>query len=144
MLIRDWDLNKDYTIISEWCKQRNWDLPIPKEMLPSVGTMIETIKPICAGGLFIDKNSSFGFMYGLFSCPNYNKIKLFKAMKMCINNIKKQALDNNIKLIYTITGESSLDKLYTKHMDMTCCENNIKSYIINLDKNKYKNLDWIS
>ena len=106
--------------------------------------MVETIKPICAGGLFIDKNSSFGFMYGLFSCPNYNKIKLFKAMKMCINNIKKQALDNNIKLIYTITGENSLDKLYTKHMDMTCCENNIKSYIINLDKNKYKNLDWIS
>ena len=27
---------------------------------------------------------------------------------------------------------------------MSTCENNVKSYVINLNKNKYKNLDWIS
>lgn len=144
MQVRKWDLDKDYPILSDWCKKRNWDLPIPKEMLPKLGTIIVDEKPICAAGLFIDINSSFGFMYGIFSCPEVGKIKLFKGMKLLINNIKKQALQNNIKLIYTITGEDSLHKLYTKYMNMICCESKVKSYIINLNENKYKNLDWIS
>jgi len=80
----------------------------------------------------------------LFSNPEIGKIKLFKAMKLCIQEIEKQAIKNKLGLVYTITGESSLDKLYTKHMGMITCENNVKSYVINLNKNKYKNLDWIS
>ena len=58
--------------------------------------------------------------------------------------IKKQATKNKLGLVYTITGESPLNKLYTKHMDMELCEKSVKSYVINLNKNKYKNLDWIS
>jgi len=27
---------------------------------------------------------------------------------------------------------------------MELCEKSVKSYVINLNKNKYKNLDWIS
>jgi hypothetical protein len=144
MQVRKWNVKKDYPSILKWCNQRDWDSPIPQETLPAIGVIVTDKEDICAAGLFVDKTSKLGFMWGIFSNPKTSKIKLFKAMKMCISNIKKQALDNNIKLIYTITGENSLDKLYTKHMDMTCCENNIKSYIINLDKNKYKNLDWIS
>tara|TARA_R100001129_G_C5248495_1_gene227623 strand:+ start:65 stop:499 length:435 start_codon:yes stop_codon:yes gene_type:complete len=144
MQVRKWNVKKDYPSILKWCNQRDWDSPIPQETLPAIGVIVTDKEDICAAGLFVDKTSKLGFMWGIFSNPKTSKIKLFKAMKMCINNIKKQALDNNIKLIYTITGESSLDKLYTKHMDMTCCENNIKSYVINLDKDKYKNLDWIS
>ena len=83
-------------------------------------------------------------MYGLFSNPKISKIKLFKAMKLCVQSIEKQAIKNKLGLVYTITGEASLDKLYTKHMGMSTCENNVKSYVINLNKNKYKNLDWIS
>ena len=81
-------------------------------------------------------------MYGIFSRPKTGKIKLFKAMKMCVEEIKKEAENNKLKLVYTTTGESSLDKLYTKYMSMNYCENNIKSYVMNL--NTYKNLDWIS
>ena len=65
-------------------------------------------------------------------------------MKLCVDEIKKQAVKNKLGLVYTITGESSLDKLYTKHMNMQLCEKNVKSYVINLNKKKYKNLDWIS
>ena len=81
-------------------------------------------------------------MYGIFSRPRTGKIKLFKAMKMCVEGIKKEAENNELSLVYTTTGESSLDKLYTKYMGMNVCENNIKSYVMNL-KN-YKNLDWLS
>ena len=143
MQIRQWNLNKDYIVLTSWCKKHNWDLPMPKESLPKLGIIIEDNKPLCAAGLFIDRYSNFGFMYGIFSCPEVSKIKLFKAMKLLVNGIKREALKNKIKLIYTITGEDSLDKLYTKHLNMICCGTNVKSYIINLDKNKYKNLDWI-
>jgi hypothetical protein len=112
--------------------------------LPPLGIIISDKEKICAAGLYIDKKAKFGFMYGLFSNPKTSKIKLFKAMKLCVQSIEKQAIKNKLGLVYTITGELSLDKLYTKHMGMSTCENNVKSYVINLNKNKYKNLDWIS
>ena len=43
-----------------------------------------------------------------------------------------------------MTDEPALDKLYTKYMSMQTCENTVKSYVMNLNKTKYKNLDWIS
>tara|TARA_R100001244_G_scaffold131755_1_gene105671 strand:+ start:652 stop:1080 length:429 start_codon:yes stop_codon:yes gene_type:complete len=142
MQARAWDLSKDYSTLRDWCKERKWDSPFPKEVLPSLGVIIEDDSIICAAGLYIDKKSKFGYMYGIFSRPRTGKIKLFKAMKMCVEGIKKEAENNELSLVYTTTGESSLDKLYTKYMGMNVCENNIKSYVMNL-KN-YKNLDWLS
>ena len=144
MQARKWDLDKDYPILSDWCKKRNWDTPMPKEVLPVRGVVIEdSIKQvICAAGLYIDKESKFGYMYGIFSRPKTGKIKLFKAMKMCVEEIKKQAIKNKLSFVYTITGENALHKLYGKHMGMHLCENNINSYIMDLKNNN--NLDWIS
>jgi len=144
MQSRKWNLTKDYSVISKWCKAHKWDLAIPKEMLPLQGVMVLEKENICAAGLYIDKKAKFGFMYGLFSNPKTSKIKLFKAMKMCLQEIENQALKNKLGLVYTITGEASLDKLYTKYMGMQPCENKVKSYVMNLNKKKYKNLDWIS
>ena len=81
-------------------------------------------------------------MWGIFSNPKTSKIKLFKAMKMCVEEIKKQAIKNKLSFVYTITGEKALHKLYGKHIGMHLCESNINSYIMNLKNNK--NLDWIS
>jgi hypothetical protein len=144
MQVRKWNVKKDYPVILKWCQQRDWDSPIPQETLPAIGVMVTDKDPICTAGLYIDKKAKFGFMYGLFSNPKTSKIKLFKAMKLCVQEIEKQAIKNKLGLVYTITGEPSLDKLYTKHMGMSTCENNVKSYVINLNKNKYTNLDWIS
>ena len=144
MLARKWNVKKDYPLILQWCQQRDWDSPIPQETLPAIGVMITDKEAICAAGLFVDKTSKLGFMWGIFSNPKVSKIKLFKAMKMCVEEIQKQATKNKISLVYTITGESALHKLYGKHMGMHLCENNINSYIMNLNKKKYKNLDWIT
>ena len=144
MQAKKWNLIKDYSTISKWCKQHKWDLSIPKEMLPPLGVIISEKEKICAAGLYIDKKAKFGFMYGLFSNPKTSKLKLFKAMKLCLKEIENQAIKNKLGMVYTITGEPSLNKLYTKHMDMKVCENNVKSYVMNLNKKKYKNLDWIS
>ena len=144
MQAKKWNLTKDYSTISKWCKQHKWDLSIPKEMLPPLGVIISEKEKICAAGLYIDKKAKFGFMYGLFSNPKTSKLKLFKAMRLCLKEIENQAIKNKLGMVYTITGEPSLNKLYTKHMDMKLCENNVKSYVMNLNKKKYKNLDWIS
>jgi len=144
MQTRKWNIKKDYPFISNWCKQRDWDSSIPKEVLPAVGVIVVDQDPICAAGLFVDKTSKLGFMWGIFSNPKIGKIKLFKAMKMCVEGIKKQAAKNKLSVVYTITGENALHKLYGKHMGIKMCENNINSYIMDVQKNKYKNLDWIS
>ena len=144
MQTRKWNIKKDYPFISNWCKQRDWDSSIPQEILPAVGVIVVDQDPICAAGLFVDKTSKLGFMWGIFSNPKIGKIKLFKAMRMCVEGIKKQATKNKLSLVYTITGENALHKLYGKHMGIKMCENNINSYIMDVQKNKYKNLDWIS
>ena len=142
MQARKWIVSKDYSTISNWCKQYDWDNAIPKEALPKVGIIVIDKEPICAAGLFIDKTSKLSFMWGIFSNPNVGKIKLYKAMKMCINEIKKEAKRNNLSFVYSVTGENALHKLYKKNKDMMLCENNINSYIISLKNNN--KLDWIS
>ena len=144
MKFRKWNVKKDYPVISEWCKKRNWDLPIPKELLAFKGIVVEEEKIICAAVLYTDKETGFGYMYGIFSDPEVNKIKLFKAMKVCINEIINLARNKKLKFLYTTTGEKALHRLYEKHSDMKHCEDNLKSYVINLDKEKYADLDWIS
>ena len=144
MYSRKWDLESDYSVICQWCKEFNWDLPVPKDVLPPNGIVITDNDPICIAFLYKDQYSKFGFMYGIFSNPKTSKIKLFRAMKLCVNEIKQLAKNNGIKIIYTVTGEKVLQRLYEKHLDIKYCESNIKSYIINLDKEKYNDLDWIS
>ena len=57
MQTRKWIIKKDYPFISNWCKQRDWDSSIPKEILPAVGVIVIDQDPICAAGLFVDKTS---------------------------------------------------------------------------------------
>ena len=142
MQARKWIVSKDYSTISNWCKQYDWDNAIPKEALPKVGIIVIDKEPMCAAGLFIDKTSKLSFMWGIFSNPNVSKIKLYKAMKMCIYEIKKEAKRNKLSFVYSVTGENALHKLYNKNKDMMLCENNINSYIISLKNNN--KLDWIS
>ena len=94
MKYRAWDLAQDYPILEKWCEEHKWDSVIPKEMLPPLGVIIVEEKEICAAGLYVDKKAKFGFMYGIFSNPKTSKIKLFKAMKMCLKEIEKQARKN--------------------------------------------------
>ena len=142
MQVRKWNVKKDYPSILKWCNQRDWDSPIPQETLPAIGVIVTDKEDICAAGLFVDKTSKLGFMWGIFSNPKTSKIKLFKAMKMCVEEIKKQAIKNKLSFVYTITGEKALHKLYGKHIGMHLCESNINSYIMNLNTNK--TLAWIS
>ena len=71
---RRWQLNKDYPTLEYWFKLHKWASPIPKNILPELGIIIEDI---CAAGLYTDKSSKLGYMYGIFSNPNISKIKLF-------------------------------------------------------------------
>jgi len=139
---RKWNVNKDYSIIFNWCKQYNWDAVIPKEVLPKTGVIITDKEPICAAGLFVDKTSKLGFMWGIFSNPKINKIKLFRGMEMCIEQIENEAKKNKLSFVYTITGENALHKLYNRSNKLDLCENNINSYIMNFTKNK--KIDWIT
>lgn len=140
---RVWDLDQDYPILEKWCKEYKWESIIPKDILPPQGIMVEDEEPICALGLYLNPKVKFGYMYGIFSNPKIGKIKKYKAMKMILKKVKILAKKKNIEIILTHTAEKSLEKLYIKHGDMEYGEKNVKSYIMNLNKKKYTNLDWL-
>jgi len=144
MKYRFWNLDKDYTILEEWCKERNWESNIPKEMLPPQGIIVEDEDNICALGLYLNEKVKFGYMYGIFSNPKISKIKLYRAMKLSLEAVKELARSKGIEIIITHTAEKALEKLYTKYGDMKLVEQNVNQYIMNLNKDKYINLDWIS
>ena len=73
---RRWQLNKDYPTLEYWFKLHKWDSPIPKDILPERGIIIEDI---CAAGLYTDTSSKLGYVYGIFSNPNIPKIKLLHS-----------------------------------------------------------------
>ena len=95
MNFRKWNLKKDYPIIIEWCKKRKWDLPIPQKLLASEGIVVEEDSLLCVAVLYIDKESGFSYMYGIFSDPDANKIKLFRAMKLCVDEMIKKIIKPN-------------------------------------------------
>ena len=144
MKYRFWNLDKDYTILEEWCKERNWESNIPKEMLPPQGIIVEDEDNICALGLYLNEKVKFGYMYGIFSNPKISKIKLYRAMKLSLEAVKELAHSKGIEIIITHTAEKALEKLYTKYGDMKLVEQSVNQYIMNLNKDKYINLDWIS
>tara|TARA_B100001093_G_scaffold266758_1_gene255128 strand:- start:232 stop:669 length:438 start_codon:yes stop_codon:yes gene_type:complete len=144
MQTNKWNLTKDYSTISKWCKQHKWDLSIPKEMLPPLGVMVSEKEKICAAGLYVDKKAKFGYMYGIFSNPKIGKMKLYRAMKLSLEAVKKLATSKGVEVIITHTAEKALEKLYTRHGNMKLVEQNVNQYIMNLNEDKYKNLDWIS
>ena len=45
MQARKWIVSKDYSTISNWCKQYDWDNAIPKEVLPKVGIIVMDKEP---------------------------------------------------------------------------------------------------
>ena len=141
---RLWNLEKDYDTLVKWWNQHDFDLPVPKNVLPPLGVIIEEDNvSICAAGLYEDyKRTKFGFMFGLFTNPEIGKIKLFKAMNKCLEEINKLAKTKELGLVYTITGESALFKLYEKN-NMILVENNMKAYVMNVEEKKYKDLSWI-
>ena len=140
---REWDLDQDYPILEKWCKEYKWESVIPKDILPPQGIIVEDNEPICALGLYLNPEIKFGYMYGIFSNPKIGKIKKYKAMKMILKKVKILAKKKNIEIILTHTAEKSLEKLYVKHGDMEYGEKNVKSYILNLNKKKHTNLDWL-
>tara|TARA_R110000823_G_scaffold258797_1_gene380090 strand:- start:49 stop:486 length:438 start_codon:yes stop_codon:yes gene_type:complete len=144
MNYRLWNLDKDYSILEKWCKERNWESSIPKKMLPPQGIIVEDKDPICALGLYLNEEVKFGYMYGIFSNPKISKIKLYRSMILSLKAVKELAISKGVEIIITHTAEKSLEKLYVKHANMKLVEKNVNQYIMNLNKDEYTNLDWIS
>jgi len=145
MNCRNWNLDNDYDMVTEWLKGHHFNSLPPKNILSNYGIIVEEDnKSICAAALYMDtgeRKSGFAYMYGIFSDPKANKIKLVKAMKMCLNGIKKLAKTNDIDLIWTTTGESALLRLYPKN-GMTLVENNLSAFIVNVN-DKYTDHRWL-
>ena len=138
---RKWNLDTDYEYLVKWWKQHDFG-EVPKECLPPDGVIIEDQHPICAGGLYLCTGTKFGFMEWLVIDKKIGFKTAHKALNLCIENIFKMARDNDVKLLYTVTAEKSLQKRYVKYHGMETAEKSAMTFMKNLKGDKYKDMDW--
>ena len=84
MNCRNWNLDNDYDMVTEWLKGHHFNSLPPKNILSNYGIIVEEDnKSICAAALYMDtgeRKSGFAYMYGIFSDPKANKIKLTEVI----------------------------------------------------------------
>ena len=143
MKYRKWSLDKDYPILVKWWT--DWKFgTVPKECLPPDGIMVEIDgKPICAGGLYVCDGTTFGFMEWVVTDKYADLRKRHKALKLCIDGIMELAKNNGVRLVYTMTKNSALQKRYQKYHNMVLTESNVKTFLRDFEGSYSKNLEWI-
>ena len=67
-----------------------------------------------------------------------------KALNLCIENIFKMAKNNDVKLLYTVTAEKSLQKRYVKYHGMETAEKSATTFMKSLTGDKYKDIVWFT
>jgi len=129
---RPWQLDLDYPILINWWKQ--WEFGVvPRECLPPEGIIVEhDTVPICATGLYVGEGTKYGFMEWVVVDKLAQPKATHKAITLCINSIIDLAKQKQLKLLYTVTGDKSLHKRYTKYHNMHLLENNTKTFLLNL------------
>lgn len=142
MISRLWNLDSDYDTLVSWWKDWNFGV-VPLEVLPSLGIIIEDEGiPICAAGLYTSVDTKFSFMEWLVKDKNAPLLKSHKAVKLCIDEISELAKNKGCTLMFTVTSDDALMKRYTKHHKMKLMENNVRTFLKDLN-NEYDYLEWI-
>ena len=143
MKSRLWNLDKDYNYLVKWWGQYDFGT-VPKQCLPPEGIIVEDNNiPICAGGLYSCTGTTFGFLEWIVA-DKFAPLKVtHKALNLCIQELLSLAKKNKIELVYSMTANKSLHKRYVKYHNMKLVEENVKTFVSDLN-NKYDNLEWIT
>ena len=144
MLVRDWDRDTDYDMLVDWWSQHDFG-KVPKECLPPIGTIVEdNNKPICAGGIYFGIGTQFAFMEWIVVDKKTGLKTAHNALKLCVEELIKMAEQKNIDLLYTVTADKSLQKRYTKYHGLNIAEKSATTFLKNISKKNYVDLDWIT
>lgn len=110
MLIRSFNLAKDYATIQQWWEQHGSFAPRP-EHLSTTGIIIEADNPLCAGWLYNTDSKICVFEF-VVSNPNVSKELRDAALTLLIEEIKKIASDRGYRLIYSsVKGMKYINRL---------------------------------
>ena len=143
MQVRLWDRDKDYDTLVKWWKQWQFGI-VPKDCLPLDGIIVEVDNiPMCAGGIYRYPGTAFGFMEWVVTDKYADLRKRHKALKLCIDGIMELAKNNGVRLVYTMTKSSALQKRYQKYHNMVLTESNVKTFLRDFEGSYSKNLEWI-
>jgi len=142
MKARKWNLDNDYETLKKWWE--DWEFGVvPLEVLPPLGIMIENNEgPICAAGLYVGTGTKFCIMEWLIKDKHSSLKESHRAIQLCINEVIKLAKDNDCTLMYTVTGDDSLMKRYTRLHGMKLTENNVRTFIKDLN-NSYTDFEFV-
>ena len=117
MKYRFWNLDKDYTILEEWCKERNWESSIPKEMLPDKGKSGFIVEknniPIVSGFLYLT-NSTGALLEWIVTNPEYREDDRKEAIELLINDTEMVCKNMGITYIFSIGRSKHLMKTHEK------------------------------
>ena len=66
------------------------------------------------------------------------------ALKLCVEELIKMAKEKDIDLLYTVTADKALQKRYLKYHGLSVAEKSATTFLKNISKKNYNDLDWIT
>lgn len=112
MILRDFDVETDLTMVSDWWASHDWP-PMPADILPSCGRVVEDNGVgLCAGWLYIAE--CMGWIGWPISNPAEAPHKRGRAMEVLIEDLECIGETAGLKCLMTVTPVISLSELYRK------------------------------
>lgn len=123
MLIRKFDLEKDYNTINEWSIARNLG-PIPKELLPKIGFIVDNV----ACGFVIQTDTKVAYGEFLISNPTSTKEQRNVAIDSIMNRGFEKARDLGYLIFYVNVSNPVLHERFEKELNMVKVIDNCRVY----------------
>jgi hypothetical protein len=106
--------DSDYADIRAWWGARPGWSPIPAEMLPRTGAIVEAAgEKLCAGFLYAD--GCMGVLEWIVSNPEASPIRRVRAVEALIDTLLGIAWKIGVRRILSTTNNEALERLLVKH-----------------------------
>lgn len=109
--VRAFDPEKDYAMVSEWWKKRNWP-PVPLNFLSSTGALVEDECFVYAACWLYSTNSAFSLLEHMVSNHNSPLKKRRAAMEFLIKTMTDTSRRMGFGAVISWLEAPSLIKLY--------------------------------
>jgi hypothetical protein len=112
--IVNFDLLKHYGSICDWWRRQGWE-PIPLDMLPKTGLVVEEKGLPLAAGFLYSSDANISWFEFMVTNPDTEKRVNLKAINLLVESILKRSKEMGYPLCFTSTIRPGLVRIYKKH-----------------------------
>lgn len=114
--VRMVDIETDYPVVSEWWKAHGWPHPLPMQMVPKLGIMVERNgDPCLAGWVYMDNSCGVCMLEFVVGNPATPPRDVFRAIEHLTAAARLCASQNGYHTMLTYCKTMSLAKAFQKN-----------------------------